>query len=80
MTSEHLAALDRARQRMARAKQEFTLASQAVHRREPGAAERADRAIAEMTAARRELNALLDAEPASPWTEMARVREERGDA
>jgi hypothetical protein len=64
---------------MARAKQEFTLATQAVHRRENGAAERADRAVAELTAARRELNALLDAEPASPWAESARIQAD-GDA
>lgn len=56
----YLKALNRARQRMQRAKAELTAATQALYRRALGAPQRADRAIAELTAARRELNALTD--------------------
>jgi hypothetical protein len=74
-TDLHLKALDAARRRMAAAKHALTLATEALRRQEAGAPERADAAIRELTEARRELNRLLDAEPASPWTEMARVTE-----
>jgi hypothetical protein len=78
--ADHLEALDRARLRMLHAKRRLTLATEALHRREEGAVERADAAIRELTQARAELNRLTaqdrKPEPVGEWAIAADFKQE----
>jgi hypothetical protein len=77
MNTDYLKQLDRARQHMDACKREFTASCEDAQKQVPGAGQRCTEALAELNKCRRELNRLLDAQPASPWTEMARVRDEK---
>lgn len=74
MNTDHLKALDRARERMAAAKQAFTAAAEAAQRQEPDAGKRCADAIDELNAARAELRRLTDQAPGA-WAESARLRD-----
>lgn len=76
MNDLYLRRLDAARRRVSEAKEALTAATEAIHRREPGAAEQADQALAELNAARSELRRLTDMAP-GPWAIAARARDDR---
>lgn len=74
-TTDHLAALDRARDRLAAAKAAFTAACEAAQRQDPDSGPRCTAALAGLNAARAELRRLTDQAPGE-WAISARAREE----
>lgn len=71
-TDQHLRQLDAARERMDRAKHQFTIAAEAGIRGDKDAADKASAAFRELESARAELRRLTDMAP-GPWAEMARI-------
>lgn len=74
-TAEYLEQLDRARERVARAKLTFTAACEASQRQDPDAGERCAAAITELNAARQALRTLTDQAP-GVWAISARARDD----